>query len=279
MKHRMLAPCLTAFALTTAALPSAYAMDSWHFNPMGTGMDGAVQVSALGAAGYGFIENSLQSNPFVSVQPYLSFEEHGAYQVGGLGDQFELTLTYELYGNLGLSGGAVTDGLISLYLDDTPDFGTTTGMFGADDGLRLAQFEVVGGEVNPSPRSASVSATLVPGTLLPGFFFNGQGQDLSTVSGLRTDVAVSSQVFNPAGTNVVSEIACDYAGYTGNGCNGRAYGPAFLDIAHATVQDVAVATLSYNEEQSPVSAVPEPGSLTMMLAGLLGMGAWRRMRS
>jgi len=279
MRTLTVAPYLAAFALTTLCNPGAQAMDSWLFNPTGGGVQGAVEISSLDAGGYGFIENAFTWNPFVSVLPYLSFSEHGAYKVAGLGDQFEMTLTYEIGGRLGVDGGHIDDGLISLYLDDTPDFGTTVGIFGADDGLRLAQFEVVAGSVGIFPLSASAMATLVPGTLLPGFFFNTLGQDLTTVSGLTASVAVSSQVIDPTGTNVVSEIACEYAGYTGDGCNGQAYSPAFLDIAHATVQDVATASLSYNEGLSQIAVVPEPGAATMWLAGLLGIGAWRRMRS
>lgn len=279
MNTPRLLPVLATLALGASCVGRAHAMDSWYFNPTGSGADGAIQMTQLNTSGYGFIENTVRWNPFVSFLPYLSFEEHGAYQVSGLGDQFELTMTYEINGRLGFDGSAVDSGLISLYIDDTPDFGSTTGMFGANDGIQLAQFEVVSGSISAFPTAATVSASLVAGSLLPGYFFDAQGTDLSTVNGLMTQVSVLSQVIDPAGTNVVGEIACGYAGYTGNGCNGRAYTPAFLNLAHATVQDVGVVTLSYNEGLPLVTAVPEPASVTMMLAGLLGMGAWRRLRS
>ncbi|QID19616.1 PEP-CTERM sorting domain-containing protein [Nitrogeniibacter mangrovi] len=270
---------LMAASLVLGVAASAHAMDSWYFNPAGTGFANATEFSGFNVGGYGFIDQS------VSIQHLgFDFEEHGAYQImmpsSGASPTagFDITATYAVEGYVGLLGSGFTGGAISLYADPSFDFGSANGIFGADNGTLIAQFDVVGGAIDPLAGQASVAAQLVGASLASGYFFDAAGNDLAGVTGLGLTLGVQNQVIDPTGTRIVAELACEYGGFNGPGCNGAPYRPAFMDLAYSTVQDVGVATLTYNGGV-PVVAVPEPASAVMMLTGLLGLFAWRRFRS
>jgi hypothetical protein len=261
---------LGATTLLLAGASQAHALSGWYFNPTGGGFADAAAMSAFDVGGYGFIEQSLSWSG-------IQFEEHGAYQWQPATTQAaDITVTYEIAGTIGLGGTSFTSSLISLYSDTQFDFGSTNGIFGADNGQLIAQFEVDAGSLSLIPLGASLQASLVGGSMASGYFFDAQGNDLAGASGIGLELAVASQFIYPRGGNIVPEIACEYAGFTGYGCNGQRYWPSFV-LAYATVQDAGVARLTYNEGV-PVVAVPEPASALMMLAGLLGIGFMRRMR-
>jgi len=257
-----------------AAASQTYALDNWYFNPLGTGFADATGVSELTVGGFGFIEQSLSWH-YIGIE----FEEHGAYRVmaPALPAGVEVTATYSVEGQVALLSNGFSGGTISLYSDADPDFGSTEGIFGADNGVLIAQFSVIGGMVNPIDRQAGMQAGIIPGSMPAGYFFDPFGTDLSNLSGVWLSLGVQSQVIDPSGTNVVSELACEYGGFAGSACIGEAYAAAPFDLAYATVQDVGTATLTYNGS-APIVAVPEPTSALMMLAGVLGIGTMRRFR-
>lgn len=268
---------LIAGSLLVVAASQAHALSSWYFNPQGTGFADAIGVAELNLGGFGFIEQSFSGN---FLQP-MAFEEHGAYELmppAGMATlpSTDITVTYEIAGQTGLFGTDFSSSLISIYADSNFDFGSTNGMFGADNGQLIAQFEVTRGSLSLVPLRASIDATLVNGSMASGYFFDVYGNDLAGVTGIGLSLDVASQFIYTRGGNIVPELACEYAGFTGPGCNGSSYHPSFI-MAYATVQDAATATLTYNGS-SPVVAVPEPTSALMMLAGLLGIGAMRRFR-
>lgn len=263
------------------AQPAAYAVSGWYFNPQGSGENDASFVSALNVGGFGFIEQSLSTTQFLA----MDFIEHGAYQVrdaatGGPFGAHDITVSYDVAGYSGLFGSDFTNGTIDIYSDPAFDFGSTNATFGADNGTRIAQFEVVTGSINPLTRQAFLQADLVSGSMATGYFFDSNGVDAAGRAGISLSLGVQNAVINPRGTNIVSEIACEQAGFTGRGCNGRPYRPAFFDLAYSTVQDAGQVVLDIPTLGVPViSAVPEPTTALMMLSGLAGIGAWRRLRT
>jgi hypothetical protein len=102
------------------------------------------------------------------------------------------------------------------------------------------------------------------GQLAAGYFINNHGVDMSTLD----NVAFAFTNANPVGglaPNLVKEVACQYAGFTGNGCNGKAY-------ANAPGQYFFVG----NSGQFKFADVPEPGSVALFGIALFGIGALRR---
>ena len=213
----------------------------------------------------------------------LDFEEHGAYQVfndAGTAPfgSHDITVSYAVSGYVGLFGSDFSAGTIDIYADEIFDFGSTNAQFGANNGTRIASFAVDTGQIDVLNGQAFLQASVVSGSVVSGYFFDTNGLDLAGRD-FSFSLGVQNAVIDPSGTNVVAEIACEQAGFTGRGCNGRPYRASFLNLAYSTVQDVGVVSFNIPDGGlANVAAVPEPASALMMLSGLLGIGAWRRLR-
>ncbi|MCB1937917.1 MAG: VPLPA-CTERM sorting domain-containing protein [Rhodocyclaceae bacterium] len=277
-----LRPFVTPFAVAVfmAAAPAAQASSGWYLNPEGSGIDGASFVSSLNVGGYGFIEQSVSRTHWFA----LDFEEHGAYQVldatgtAPFGSH-DITVSYAVSGYVGLFGSDFTAGTIDIYSDAVFDFGSTNAQFGANNGTLIASFSVDSGQIDPLNGQAALQASVVGGSVASGYFFDINGVDLAGRDDFSFSLGVQNSVIDPSGTNVVGEIACEQAGFTGRGCNGRPYRASFLNLGYSTVQDVGVVSFNIPDSNlANVAVVPEPTSALMMLSGLLGIGAWRRFK-
>jgi hypothetical protein len=265
---------LTAVTTLAALAQPAQATSGWYLNAAGTGWSDASFVSSLNVAGAGFIEQAFSWQALG-----FAFEEHGAYQiVGAPASNHDLTVSYNIAGEVGLLSNGFTGGVIDLYSDSVFDFGSTNGSYGANNGTHIASFAVTGGQIDPLTRLVGLQANLVGGSMASGYFFDVAGNDLSDRGGISLSMGVQSTIIDPTGTHIVSELACEQAGFTGAGCNGRPYRASFLNLGWSTVQDTGVATLNIPALSQPVTAVPEPTTALMMLTGLLGLAARQRFK-
>jgi hypothetical protein len=279
---KLLKKLASAAALTMAFAASASAanvINNWTFNPQGTGFAGGTVVNeSLDVNGNAFINlTATGANTF-------SFTESAAFSIGGkdgglsLGNYANnITATFQATGTGTFNGAfTFTGGTINIYSSPTNVYGSTTGIYGANNGELIASFTVlagggglVDGTGNPTGNGqVSVFAqALTPGGLDAGYFFNSAGVDLSTQDILSFAFTNANGTGTPSAT-AVSEIACEFAGYTGAGCNGTAY-------SNIPGQAIFVG----NNGQFKLAEVPEPGSLALFGIAMLGAGVVSRKRA
>jgi hypothetical protein len=274
----------TAVALAMAANANAsVVMNDWVFNPVGTGFasgqvineyldvngNAFIQLTPTGGSGFNFVEHAA----FNIVQADSNAQLFPVNYPGG-----NITATFEAYGTGNFSGAfTFGGGTIRMYQNPVGgQYTTTAGMYGADLGNMIAEFTVLaggGGNVdgtgNPTGNGdITVWATATtPGGMDPGYFFRGNGDDLSAEDVLAFAFTNANAV-GQVTPNMVSEIACQYAGYTGPGCPAGTYQNVSGD--HFFVS---------NNGQFKLTQVPEPGSLALFGIALLGAGVVSRKRA
>ena len=282
MKFMKKLACAAAVAMTMAGgANAATVLNDWVFNPTGGGYASGQQVNEY---------LDVNGNAFIQINPTggssFSFNEHAVFnivQADGNGQLFpvkypggNITATFEATGTGNFSGAfSFSGGTIRMFQNPTNgQYGTTTGTYGADLGNQIAEFTVMAGgggmvDASGSPTNngqVTVFAKADVGSLDSGYFFRENGQDLSTESILAFAFTNANTIANPTST-LVNEVACEYAGFTGNGCNGQAYAntPGYFFVG--------------NNGQFKLAEVPEPGSLALFGIAMLGAGVVSRKRA
>jgi hypothetical protein len=280
---KLLKKLASAAALTLAFAATANAstvINNWVLNPLGTGgaAAGSVINESLDVSGNAFIaitNTGANSFTFTENAAFAITGKDGGTSLGNYGFN-KVTATFAATGTGTFSGGfTFTGGTINIY--SGPDtYASATGIYGANTGTLIASFTVLaggGGNVdgNGSPVAngqVSVFAqALTPGGLTPGYFFNSAGVDLSA----QDIMSFAFTGANPIGTPtalVVDELACQFAGYTGPGCNGSAY---------TNIPGRAI--FVGNNGQFKLAEAPEPGSLALFGIAILGAGVVSRKRA
>jgi len=275
--------CAAAVTLAMAGTANAGpVLNNWVFNPTGGGFASGQTVNEyLDVNGNAFI----QINPTVGNS--FSFREHAVFNIGQAdsnGSYFpgtypggNITATFEAEGTGNFSGAfSFTSGVIRMYQNPTGgQYAGTQGIYGADLGNLIAEFEVLQGggglvDASGSPTNngqVTVLAKAAPGQLAEGYFFRQNGQDLSMESVLSFAFTNANTLGSPTG-NQVSEIACQYAGFTGPGCGSGTY-------SNTPGQYFFVG----NNGQFKLAEVPEPGSLALFGIAMLGAGVISRKRA
>jgi hypothetical protein len=275
----------TAAAVSFAMVGAAHAdsiLNNWVFNPNGTGFAGGQVINEqLDINGSAFIQLTAQNATNFTFTENATFN---SVQADGNGSLFPLTFgktitaTFSGYGT-GTFGGSFTftGGTLSIYSSANGVYSTTAGTYGADTGTLIATFDVLmggGGLVTAtgSPLgNGQITVNAVanaPGGLTPGYFFNGNGTDLSQSNVLSFAFTNANTTGSPT-ANQVSEIICDYSGYQGAGCG----------TTGGTYANTATDFFVSNNGQFKLGQVPEPGSLALFGIAMLGAGVVSRKRA
>jgi len=269
--------CAAAIALAAGAAQAEAVMNNWTFNPNG-GASGQVINEYLDVNGNAFI----QLTPTGGTS--FTFTEHGVFNIvqadsnGGLFPvNFaggNITLTLEAHGTGNFSGAfSFSGGTVKMYQNPTNNqYATTNGIYGANLGNLIGTFDVMaggGGNVNANGDptgngDVSIFTKAGVGDLVAGYFFNNHGVDMSTLSNNAFAFTDANTLGKP-GARLVSEVACEFAHFTGPGCGSGTY-------ANAPGQYFFVG----NSGQFKFADVPEPGSVALFGIALFGLGAMRR---
>jgi hypothetical protein len=281
MKFLKKLACAAAVAMTVAGgANAATVLNDWVFNPTGGGYASGQKINEY---------LDVNGNAFIQINPTggssFSFSEHAVFNIvqadsnsqlfpvnypgGNISATFEATGTGNFSGAFSFSGGT-----IRMYQNATNQYGTSAGIYGANQGNMIAEFTVLAGgggrvDASGSPTNngqVTVFAKANQGSLDSGYFFRENGQDLSTESIMAFAFTNANTVANPTSI-LVDEVACQYANFTGNGCNGSAYAntPGNFFVS--------------NNGQFKLAEVPEPGSLALFGIAMLGAGVVSRKRA
>jgi hypothetical protein len=277
--------CAAAIALgTTGAAIASPVLNNWVFNPVGGGFArGQVINEYLDFNGNAFIQlSSTGGNAF-------SFKETAVFnvlQADSNGRYFPLnyptgniSATFQASGS-GVFGGefSFASGTIRIYRNPVGgQYASTNGYYGANLGEVIAEFNVLeggGGTVDSSGNptrngQVSVFAQAAPGMLDAGYFFNSAGRDLSSESILSFAFTNANTLGSPT-TRLVSEVACQFAGFTGPGCSGGRYSNK--------AREYFFIGSNGQFKLAEVKEVPEPGSFALFGIALLAAGAVSRKR-
>ena len=271
--------CAAAIALAAGAAHADNIMNHWDFNPAGGGKANAQDINEY---------LDVNGNAFIRLTPTggtsFSFTEHAVFnisQADSNGSLFPITFaggnitaTMSAYGTGSFSGAfAFTGGTIRMYQNPTSgQYGSTDGVYGANLGNLIGEFTVLAGggglvDASGSPTTngqVSIRAAAEKGKLAPGYFFADNGVDMSTIKTTAFAFTNANTVGSPD-SPLVSEVACQFAGFTGPGCNGTGYKNAPGEYFFVS-----------NNGQFKFNDIPEPGSVALFGIALFGLGAMRR---
>ena len=270
--------CVAAIALAAGSAQADTIMNDWFFNPAGTGKANAQPINEY---------LDVNGNAFIQLTPTagsgFSFTEHAVFnivQADSNGQLFpisyaggNITATFEATGTGNFSGAfTFASGTIRMYQNPTNgQYGGEAGIYGANLGNLIAEFSLLPGggglvDASGSPINngqVSIFAQAAAGALDPNYFYASSGIDLSTVMTSAFASTNANTVGEPT-SRLVNEVACQYARFTGPGCNGTAYAntPGYFFVS--------------NNGQFKFNDVPEPGSVALFGIALFGIGAMRR---
>lgn len=286
MKFLKKLACAAAVAMSMGAAQAAPVLNDWVFNPVGGGFESGQEVNEY---------LDVNGNAFIRLTPTgdtsFSFTEHAVFnisQADSNGLLFpisypggNITAVFEASGTGNFSGSfTFTGGTIRMYQNPTNgQYGGTEGVYGANLGNLIASFDVLAGggglvDASGSPTTngqVSVFARASAGSLAEGYFFRGDGSDMSAESILAFAFTNANTVGDPT-SRLVDEVACEYSGFTGPGCNGSPY-------ANAPGEYFFISSNGQLKLSQDESEVPEPGSLALFGIAMLGAGVVARKRA
>jgi len=274
--------CGAAVALSMMGSASAASvMNNWVFNPTGSGFATGQTINEyLDITGNAFINLTPGPNGTFTFQENAVFRspyaDNGPSFAGTFGRY--ITATFSASGSGTFSGAfQFNSGTINIYSNIVDSFGGSAGYYGADQGTLIATFDVEQGgggrvDANGDPTGNGEITVLAkakaPAGLAPGYWYRGNGDDLSSEDILSFAFTNANTIGQPT-AQLVREVACQFANFGGPGCpTGTGYSNVPGDYFFVS-----------NNGQFKLADVPEPGSLALFGIALLGVGFANRKRA
>lgn len=271
-KAAMTAAVTGALALPGVASAQTF-LNNWFFDADGVGGNAPTLINEY---------FDIVGNSYIQLTPTggdnFTFLEDGIFVVQGhdggiaVSADRQITATFTDGAGTGSFDGPISFtpgvGILNVYSDASFNYGTPTGIYGADDGTLIGTFVLSFGEGTVDPSgipNGELSLALQATSLTPGFFIAPDGTtDLSTLvdEGLIFGFVTTNASFveNPSAT-LVSELS--------------------ELVGAPIVNDVAAGSfIVSNNGQFRLSTVPEPGVAALLGLGMLGfwVAGRRRMR-
>jgi hypothetical protein len=294
MKNLKLAALSIALAAATVNQASAGVFDftNWGFNPLGTGIGGAItpidEMTYLGTSWTNSPTGFTSGSSFTDDGRFYAtgFANGGAGVPGGPGvnpGDYEITATYLGWaGTYGATTGGNTafsftpdSGILNLYIDTPPNYSSFAT---ASDGTPIMSLEIVngGGNINfgnVGGVDGNVNILFRVASAAAGYWFvdtDNNGTADTDITALST-MGLLTLAMTDSNNNILTSTEITDGGLIADFSTVLGYNP----LQNPLSGDI----FTFNDGSAQIGAVPEPEIIGLLSLGLMGLGATFRRRA